>query len=486
MIKYKQVEKDLFTSGMITFNRIKIGFITVFLLAAASAWAPVGEAAPKPPSSTGKSDLNRDGIVNYDDLVIFSSDYLGQNVETVDWCAFWEATGLEDDVYGRPPSFYNKHFSELLGFINTNFGCDLSDLNKDGVINTEDLAIFSSTYLQLNWEAVQWCDFYVATAGEERFLGKMTHYYLKRFKLLLGFIYDEYGCVIAPQLLAVTNQPESLTRLAIDVDHTGNYYVSDAHVGSVYIYNANWLLIGELKDLDKPLGLAIDSQGYLLVGNNGRNNIEVYDPVNGDLLATFGEGLVQMPTTITIGPNGDIYVTDSKSHQVWVFESSYIHVRTIGEPGRNDGQLKFPTDTAIVTRDDNGTPVEEVYVADQGNKRIQVFNLSGDYLRQIDPPLTLSSWCIDYGFSCPKDYHGTFNRLMALEVDSLGRLHALDIFEAGVTIIDPVSGAKLGSYGSWGGGTGQLRSPLDVLVTEWNEAIVTDNGNSEMEVFAIP
>jgi DNA-binding beta-propeller fold protein YncE len=469
---------------MINLARFKIGIITISLLAAALVWMPLADAG------TGKSDLNKDRTVNYDDLVIFSSEYLEQNVEAVDWCAFWEASSLEDALYGRPPSFYIKHFSELLSFINNHFGCDLSDLNKDGAVNTDDLKIFSSHYLELNWETVDWCAFYTATAREERFEDKMTHYYQKRFRLLLGFIFDEFGCIRAPELMAVKNQPKSLTRVALNEDifsdYYGYYYFSDARVGSVFIYDTNRYLFGELKNLDKPLGVAIDSQGYLLVGNNGRNNIEVYDPANGDLLAIFGEGLVKMPTAITIGSNGDIYVTDSKSHRVWVFESSYVHVRTIGVPGISDGQLKFPIDATIVTRDNDDIPVEEIFVADQGNKRIQVFDLQGNYLRQFGPPLVLSGWCLKYGFGCPNDAHGTFNRLQALGVDSQGRLHALDIFESGVTIIDPVSGAKLGSYGSWGGGTGQLRSPLDVLVTEWNEAIVTDNNSSVMEVFALP
>ena len=88
---------------MIYFSRLIIGLVSFSLLVAALVWAPVVDAAP--PGSTGKSDLNKDGVVNYDDLVIFSSDYLAENVETVDWCAFWEASSGEEALYGRPTSF---------------------------------------------------------------------------------------------------------------------------------------------------------------------------------------------------------------------------------------------------------------------------------------------------------------------------------------------------------------------------------------------
>jgi DNA-binding beta-propeller fold protein YncE len=363
---------------------------------------------------------------------------------------------------------------------------DKSDLNRDGILDILDLQVFSSKYLELNYETVDWCDFYTSVAIEQTFAGRPTDYYRKNFRMLLGFIYDEFSCNGGPLLLGIKNDPASLTRGAIDSAYTGNYFFSDARVGSVFIYDPFRVLIGELKNLDKPLGVAIDSQGYLLVGNSGRDNIEVYDPANGDLLATFGEDLVRMPTTISIGPNGDIYVTDSKSHQVWVFESNYVHVRTIGEPGNSDGQLKFPTDTAILTRDTVDGLVEEVYVLDQGNKRIQVFDTHGNFVRTIDPPTALSNWCTKYGFGCPDDVRGTFNKLQALDVDAAGRLHVLDVFEAAVSILDPVTGQILESYGGWGDASGQLRIPLDVLLSDGGEAIVTDNDSAEMEVFTIP
>jgi hypothetical protein len=467
--------------------RFKKGVLAGSLLIAVMVCAPFADAAPKEPSdTTSRSDLNSDGIVNYADLVIFSTSYLEQDVDSVAWCTFYDATLLKGMLYGRKSDFYVKHFSELLRFISYEFDCDLSDLNRDTMVAADDLFIFSYNFLGLNSETVDWCAFYEATTSEERFLGKMTHFYLKRFKLLLGFLADEFGCVSTPNLLAVKNRPKSLARIAHDIDYTGNYYISDARVGSVFIYDTSRRLFGELKNLDKPLGVAIDSQGYLLVGNSGRHNIEVYDPANGDLLATFGEGLVQMPTAITIGPNDDIYVTDSKAHKVWVFESSYVHVRTIGMPGKGEGQLKFPTDTEIITREEDGTFIQEVYIADQRNHRIQVFSLDGTYSRAIGPSLALSSYCINYGWYCPKNIQGTFNRLKALDTDADGRLHVLDMFEAKVIIIDPVSGALIGSYGAWGEGIGLLRVPLDILTTDWGEAFVTDNGSGELEIFTIP
>ena len=116
---------------MITFTQFKIGIIAVCLLAITIVWAPVADAAPKPSDTTGKSDLNRDGVVNYDDIVIFASRILGDNIDTVDWCAFYNGISGTDELYGRTPDFYVRHYNLLLGVINTEFVCDLSDVNND-------------------------------------------------------------------------------------------------------------------------------------------------------------------------------------------------------------------------------------------------------------------------------------------------------------------------------------------------------------------
>jgi len=274
---------------------------------------------------------------------------------------------------------------------------DKSDLNKDGVVDLVDLNIFSNRHLQTAIEDVDWCAFYEAVAQDKRFLKRNTNYFQKHYKLLLGFIYDYSQCGGDANLLEIKNVPRNYARIAADSTGTGNYYISDPVVGSVFIFDPNLGLIGELKNLDKPLGVAIDTQGYLLVGSDGRDNIEVYDPANGDLLATFADGVVKMPTSINIGPNGDIYVTDSRNHLVQVFEASYLPVRTIGAPGSGAGQLKFPLDATIISRQDNSTVIEEIFIADQGNQRIQVFDLLGNFDRTIEPAMVYPKFC----FRCP-------------------------------------------------------------------------------------
>ena len=364
---------------------------------------------------------------------------------------------------------------------------EISDLNKDRVVDAADLEIFGSKYLQDDWVMIDWCAFYDSTVLGVSFdsqmnksgtnKGKPTDYYKKHFKLLLTFINDDYACDADPEpdpnLLPIENRPRLLVRMNNSNDGSGDIYITDPLVGSLFIYDENLVMKGELKDLSRPLGVAADSNGYILIGNDGRDNIEVYDPANGNLVAIFGEGLIIMPNTITTGPNGHIYVTDSRAHRVWVFDADYNFIRNIGSPGMGENELYFPVDTEVIERYVDGYPVTEVFIADQGNDRIQIFDTEGNFLRRIGP-----GECSSGGCEPP-----LMINLQALDVDALGRLHVLDNFCAVVTMLDPVTGGYLGEYGEYGEGPGYLRVPLGIVILDTGESVVTSGDVGRLEVF---
>jgi len=454
------------------------------------AWAPFAQAA-----SLDKSDLNNDYTVDSLDLRKFADDYLGENWETFDWCNFYELSLNSEKYFRKLTSEKIDSFKSLLQFITDSYSCqavvpitDKSDVNSDLVIDTSDLSIFSAGYLETNWETVEWCLFLESTLAGTDFENRSTKYYLRHFELLLSFINDYFYCGGSeppPVATQLENIPKLLARVADAVNFTGDYYITDPTVGSLFIYDANLVLKGEIKGLNKPLGVAVDSQGYILIGNNGRDNIEVYDPANGDLLAVFGEGLVKMPTAITVDSLGNIYVTDSRSNSVQVFDPAYNLVKIIGKTSAQGG-LHFPIDTEIVGN-------MEIFVADRGNKRIQVYDLDGNWLRSLTFAGTEGQDCY-YDFQtwstvCNIPGAPSFTKVQALDIDSLGRLHVLDNYAASVTMFDPADGTFLGSYGGYGtdgSEPGTLRVPMDVLISETNTAIVTTGDGDRVEVFTVP
>jgi DNA-binding beta-propeller fold protein YncE len=310
-------------------------------------------------------------------------------------------------------------------------------------------------------------------AGSD-FEGNSTKYYLQHFGLLLSFINDYFYCGGGKP----ENVPKQLYRIASGAVSAGQYYITDPGVGSLFIYDVNMVLQAEITGLNKPLGVAVDSLGYVLVANDGRDNIEVYDPVNGDLVAEFGQGLVRMPNAITIDNFGNIYVTESRLNTVRVFDSAYNPVRAIGRAGEGASELHFPVDAEVIG--------DNLFVADQGHARVQVYDLEGNWQRSITFDGTPGINCNRWTGVCEIPGVPAFKKLQALDTDSFGRLHVLDKLSAVATIFDPTDGTFLGSYGSYGTDPGSLKLPMDVLISETNMAIVTAGDGDRIEVFPIP
>jgi sugar lactone lactonase YvrE len=365
-----------------------------------------------------------------------------------------------------------------------------SDLNGDGLVDGDDLLILGSRFLKNHKSVIDWCGFYDATVSGTNFdarakkgdkkskKGKPTKYFRKHFKLMLTFINDEYACDADPEddpdLLTLENEPGYLVRMAKSTDGSGDIYVTDFEVGSVFIYDAELLLKAEIKDLDKPLGIAVDSKGYILVGNDGRDNIEVFDPLNGNLRKIFAEGLVIMPNSISVGPDGNIYVTDSRSHRVKVFSADYDFLGTIGSPGAAEDELTFPVDTEIISHLQDGNLVQEVFVADQGNNRIQIYDIQGEHLGSIN-----QGRCSWFGGCRPP----ALANIQSMDVDPAGRLHVLDNFEATITIHDPASGAYITKYGEYGEEPGFLKMPMGLVISDDGLSFVTSGEDNWIEVY---
>jgi DNA-binding beta-propeller fold protein YncE len=468
-------------------SSLRQGFAIVFLLACL-AFGPAAIAA-----RIDKSDLNGDGFVDDQDLEIVATDYLEQDPSTVDWCVFRESSILNPKYFRRIMSDSIKHYQALLDYIDAAYGCDgvdpvgdLSDLNEDGTVDQDDLILFSTNYLETNWASVDWCVFHGAVLAGVDYDGKSTSYYLEHFVDLLDFINVHFVCggtEPPSDNLALENTPIDIARFTAAPQAVGGFYVTDPAVGSLFVYDASLVPQAEIKDLNIPLGVAVDAQGRILVGNDGRNNIEVYDPSTGELLAVLGNGLLAMPNAITLDAAGNIYVTDSKKHNIKIFDSTYNLIKTIGRAGEGEDELYFPINSKVVVHSVDGVAnVPELFVADNGNRRVQIFDLDGNWKRSITFDGTPGQGC-NWAGVC--DVYGLppFTRVQALDVDSQGRLHVIDGFTASVMVFDAVSGEFLGSYGEEGTGPGYLKLPRDLLITSTDNPVVIAGDGGRIEIF---
>jgi DNA-binding beta-propeller fold protein YncE len=88
-------------------------------------------------------------------------------------------------------------------------------------------------------------------------------------------------------------------------------------------------------------------------------------------------GQFRQPTDVAWNANGDIFISDGYVNaRVAKFDKNGDWVKSFGEPGNGPGQLNTPHSIAT---DAKGN----VYVANRGNVRIEVYDSDGKYLRQI-------------------------------------------------------------------------------------------------------
>ena len=94
------------------------------------------------------------------------------------------------------------------------------------------------------------------------------------------------------------------------------------------------------------------------------------------------DGLFRQPTDVAWDSQGNTYITDGYvNSRVAKYDKHGEWVKSWGEKGTGPGQFNLPHSIAI-DRDDN------VYVGDRGNHRVQVFDTNGGFLRMfsVDVP----------------------------------------------------------------------------------------------------
>ena len=94
------------------------------------------------------------------------------------------------------------------------------------------------------------------------------------------------------------------------------------------------------------------------------------------------DGLFRQPTDVAWDSDGNIYITDGYiNSRVAKYDKNGDWVKSWGEPGKGPGQFNLPHAIAI---DRNN----QIYVGDRSNRRIQVFDTNGTFLRMftIDVP----------------------------------------------------------------------------------------------------
>lgn len=174
----------------------------------------------------------------------------------------------------------------------------------------------------------------------------------------------------------------------VDVDATGNFYVSDHRNSRVTKLNSAGKLVIQIGGpgrgdgkMVRPNAVAV-SGNTLAVADTENHRITFFNTTNGNFIRNLGgtqgsgNGQFNLPNGVAYDAAGNLYVADTWNHRIQVFNSAGTYLRQWGTLGSAPGQFRFPAHLDL-------DPTGNVYVTDSNNHRIQVFTGNGVFVRQI-------------------------------------------------------------------------------------------------------
>lgn len=162
------------------------------------------------------------------------------------------------------------------------------------------------------------------------------------------------------------------THLALD--NAGNVYVLDKFNNRVQKFDPSGNYISQFGSagsgngqLNWPSGISIDASGNIYIGDSGNNRVQKF-MANGNYLLQFGSlgGAMDHINGLKTDASGNVFVVDDYNSRVQKFTSTGVFLNSFGTYGSTNGQFFLPYDVVL-------NNLQEVFVADAGNHRIQKF-----------------------------------------------------------------------------------------------------------------
>lgn len=308
-----------------------------------------------------------------------------------------------------------------------------------------------------------------------------TLYYLNNSRLPIPRFTRTAEEVVAPPeyLYSISGPPgpNALTRpVGVVVGANDRVYVADteARVIRVYQTDGDYLFtFSEIQDgsetvLLNPAHLALDAKGNVYVSDRRLRAVYVFDPDGVYLRKITLESAETdgwAPLGMVLDEEGNLYVTDvgnTSLHRVIVFDPQGRETTRFGSTKQAARMTEYPggfyfPNGLVVTEDGR------LFVSDSDNRRVQVFDVEGEFAYFIQ----------------------TSGIPRGMVLDSEGRLYVVDTLSHTVDVYE-LEGDHITRFGTAGIGPGQFAYPNDVALDRNGRIFVSDKVNHQVQVWGWP
>ncbi len=128
-----------------------------------------------------------------------------------------------------------------------------------------------------------------------------------------------------------------------------------------------------------PTGVALDANGNVFVVDQGNARVQEFDPDGTPVpaFAVTGGPVLRLAYGIAVDRTGSVYVVNSGAHAIAEYDANGAFVRTWGSQGSGNGQFQSPKSLSM-------GPDGNVYVADFLNNRVQTFTPDGAFVSSFN------------------------------------------------------------------------------------------------------
>ncbi len=232
----------------------------------------------------------------------------------------------------------------------------------------------------------------------------------------------------------------------------------------------------DAKILVKPYGIHADSNGRVYVADSATGRVTVFDSKAKDVLimGQKGQGRMNKAMGVVAGKDGRVYVTDLSAKRVVVIDSKGKFLKALG------GKDVLANPVGIALDEKRG----RIYVADSYAHQIVAFNPDGKVLFSIgrkNAPGKLAAGSKDQAWNRGIK-EGEFRFPTNVTVDNEGKIYVIDALNFRVQVFNS-QGEYLSSFGKLGDGFGQFARPKGVAVDSQGHVYVTDAGFNNVQIF---